>query len=185
MNLDEPLPDDDLEDRSELERLLTRRRQAGGPILEVDTAKVKLVLFMVGDTLLAFPARVLSEILPPTTIHFVPGCPPALEGVIDVRGDIASVVRIGDLLGLAHGPPDRHSAILLGQGAEVFSGLRVDRVVDVLDVPEESIRTPPESLPESLRGPASGVFEHRGQAAILLDLDRVFLTLLSEQRQLR
>jgi purine-binding chemotaxis protein CheW len=185
MDLDRPLPGDDSEDRSELEMLLDRRRQDGGRIREVDTAKVKLVLFMVGETLLAFPARVLTEILPPTTIHLVPGCHPALEGVINVRGDIASVVRIGDLLGLAHAPPDRHSAILLGRGAEVSSGLRVDRVVDVLDVPEESIRTLPESLPESLRDSASGVFEHRGQAAILLDLDRVFLTLLSEQRRLR
>ncbi|NCC26975.1 MAG: purine-binding chemotaxis protein CheW [Gammaproteobacteria bacterium] len=185
MDLDQTLPEVELEDRSELEMLLDRRRQAGARIVEVDTAKVKLVLFMVGETLLAFPARVLTEILSSTTIHFVPGCPPALEGVIDVRGDIASVVRLGDLLGLTHAHPDRRSAILLGRGTQVRSGMRVDRVLDVLDVPEESIHTPPDSLPEPLRESATGVFEHRGQATILLDLDRVFLTLLPEQGRLR
>ena len=169
-------------ERDELDMILERRREAGARIVEVETAKVKLVIFVVGEALLAFPARVLVEILPLATIHFVPGCPPALEGVINVRGDIASVVRLGDLLGMTHAPSGRRSAILLARGTRVRSGLRVDRVVDVLDVVEESIQAPPDSLPEPLRGLATGVFEHEGQVVILLDLDRVFQTLLPEQR---
>lgn len=182
MDLEPTESQSDLSDRNALELLLERRRGADARILEVETAKVKLVIFVVGEALLAFPARVLVEILPLTTIHVVPGCPPALEGVINVRGDIASVVRLGDLLGMTHIPSARRSAILLGQGTQVRSGLRVDRVVDVLDVTEESIQATPDSLPEPLRGLATGVFEHAGQVVILLDLDRVFQTLLPEQR---
>ncbi|UHD14812.1 chemotaxis protein CheW [Thiocapsa bogorovii] len=169
-------------DHDELDMILDRRRGAGAQVVEVETAKVKLVIFVVGEALLAFPARVLVEILPLTTIHFVPGCPPALEGVINVRGDIASVVRLGDLLGLTHAPSARRSAILLARGTQVRSGLRVDRVVDVLDVTEASIQAPPDSLPEPLRGLATGVFEHQGHVVMLLDLDRVFQTLVPEQR---
>ncbi len=182
MALESTLPDTDAPERSELDMILERRRHAGAQVVEIETAKVKLVLFVVGEALLAFPARVLVEILPLTTIHFVPGCPPALEGVINVRGDIASVVRLGDLLGMTHVPSARRAAILLGQGTQVRSGLRVDRVVDVLDVTEESIQAPPESLPEPLRGLATGVFEHQGQVVIVLDLDRVFQTLLADRR---
>ncbi|RKT44798.1 chemotaxis protein CheW [Thiocapsa rosea] len=180
MTLERTVSETDASDRDELDMILDRRRQAGAQVVEVETAKVKLVIFVVGEALLAFPARGLVEILPLTTIHVVPGCPPALEGVINVRGDIASVVRLGDLLGMTHAPSDRRSAILLGQGTQMRSGLRVDRVVDVLDVPEESIQAPPQSLPEPLRGPATGVFEHEGQIVILLDLDRVFQALLRE-----
>jgi purine-binding chemotaxis protein CheW len=182
MTLESTLPDSDVPERSELDMILDRRCRTDAQVVEIETAKIKLVIFVVGEALLAFPAQVLVEILPLTTIHFVPGCPPALEGIVNVRGDIASVVRLGDLLGMTHAPSDRRSAILLGQGTQVRSGLRVDRVVDVLDVTEVSIQAPPESLPEPLRGLATGVFEHQGQVVILLDLDRVFQTLLSDQR---
>ncbi len=169
-------------DPNELDQVLERRRLASYQVVEVETARIKLVIFVVGQALLALPARTLVEILPLTTIHFVPGCPPALEGIINVRGDIASVIRFGDLLAMDHAPSTRGAAILLGQGKVMRSGLRVDRVEDVLDVAEASIRHPPDSLPEPLRGLATGVFEHLGQVVILLDLDRVFQILLTGPR---
>lgn len=152
---------------------------AGGQILEVELPKIKLVIFVIGETLLALPARDLVEILSLTTIHFVPGCPPALEGVINVRGDVASVIRLGSLLGLEHDPTSRRAAILLGQcrldqGQTIRSGLRVDRVIDVLDVTEESIQPPPAGIPEPLRGLATGLFLLGEAGVILLDLAQVF-----------
>lgn len=175
-------PDEHSADADELDQLLERRRLAANRVVDVETARIKLVIFVIGETLLALPARSLVEILPLTPIHFVPGCPPALEGVINVRGDIASVLSLGDLLAIDHVPSIRGAAILLGQRKDIRSGLRVDRVEDVLDVTEESIQHPPDSLPEPLRGSATGVFEHLGQVVILLDLDRVFQILLREPR---
>lgn len=170
-----------------LDLILAQRRQSGGQMVEVELPRIKLVVFMVGETWLALPARDLVEILPLTTIHFVPGCPPTLEGVINVRGDVTSVIRLGGLLGLEHAPTSRRSAILLGQcrvdqGEMIRSGLRVDRVIDVLDVTEDSIQTRPDSLPEPLRSLATGLFRHEGQGVMLLDLAQVILTLLAPDR---
>lgn len=175
-------PDEQAARAEELDQILERRRRATHQVVEVETAKIKLVIFVVGETLLAFPAHALVEILPLTPVHFVPGCPPALEGVINVRGDIASVIRLGDLLAIDHAPSTRGAAILLGQGRDIRSGLRVDRVEDVLDVSEESIQHPPDSLREPLHRLATGIFEHEGRAVILLDLDRVFQVLFPEPR---
>ncbi|TCT20294.1 chemotaxis protein CheW [Thiobaca trueperi] len=165
-------------ERDQLAEILEQRRQAGAGIVTVDAPALKLVIFAIGDACFAFPGSRIIEILPLTTIHFVPGCPAFLEGVINVRGDIDSVIRLGDLLGAAHAPTDRHTSILLGQGRAgdppVRSGLRVDRVLDVLDVIESSIQPPPETLPEPLRGLASGVLRHREQTVIVLDLERLF-----------
>lgn len=160
---------------------------AGGEILEVELPKIKLVVFVIGETLLALPARDLVEILPLTTIHFVPGCPSALEGVINVRGEVASVIRLGGLLGLEHAPTSRRAAILLGQsrldqGRMIRSGLRVDRVIDVLDVTEEAIQPPPAGLSEPLRGLATGLFLLGEAGVIVLDLAQVFNTLLGVGR---
>ena len=161
----------------ELDALLEQRGQASRRIIDVETARIKLVIFVIGETSLALRAHNLLEILPFSTPHFVPGCPPVIEGVIDVRGDIASVLRLGDLLGLAHAPPERGGAILLGAALEIRGGLRVDRVIDVLDLPEEAIQAPPDSLRQPLRDFTGGVFEHQDKVVILLELERIFRTL--------
>ncbi|MBK1723656.1 chemotaxis protein CheW [Thiocystis violacea] len=167
-------------EEDQLAALLEQRRDADQGILEVEAATVKLVIFAIDESLFAFSGANVAEILPLTTIHFVPGCPPSLEGVINVRGDITSVIRLGDLLGRPHAPDSRRAAILLGQSraeddeAPMRSGLRVDRVEDVLDIPEASIRPPTDTLPEQLRGLATGLFQYRGEVVIALDLERLF-----------
>jgi purine-binding chemotaxis protein CheW len=160
-----------------LDEILAQRRLAGSAVLEVETTKVKLMLFSVGETRLALPARNLIEILPASTIHLVPGCPPAIEGVINVRGEIVSVIRLGDLIGLTHRPADRQAAILLARDASLRSGLRVDALIDLLDIPEDVIQPPPETLRASLRLVAIGLFTQGGEAVVVLDLERVFKSL--------
>jgi purine-binding chemotaxis protein CheW len=59
------------------------------------------------------------------------------------------------------------------------SGLRVDRVVDVLDVVEDSLQPVPDTLPESLRRAARGVFQLHERSVLLLDLDALFQDYLS------
>lgn len=167
-----------------LSEILERRRDATD-VVAVDAPTVKLVIFAIGERLQALPGRQVNEILPLSTIHFVPGCPPALEGVISVRGDITSVIRLGDLLGIEQGASGRQGAILLAQGAcevggePMRSGLRVDRVIDVLDVIEDSIQPVPETLTETLRRAARGVFQLDGRSVILLDLDALFQNYLN------
>ena len=168
-----------------LSEILERRQSGATELVEVDAPTIKLVVFAIGERLQALPGRQVSEILPLSTIHFVPGCPPALEGVISVRGDITSVIRLGDLLGIEHGASGRQGAILLAQGAHevggepMRSGLRVDRVVDVLDVVEDSLQPVPDTLPESLRRVARGVFQLQDSSVLLLNLDALFQDYLS------
>jgi purine-binding chemotaxis protein CheW len=161
-------------ERDALAEILERRRREDYEIIEVEAPTVKLVVFAVGDGLFAFLGANVAEILPLTTLYFVPGCPPSLEGVINVRGDITSVIRLGDLLGMDHAATSRRTAILLGRAKAMCSGLRVDEVLDVLDVLEEIMQAPPSTLPEKLRSWATGVFAYRGRSVLVLDLERLF-----------
>lgn len=162
------------QNQDQLSEILERRRQADGGILDVEAPTAQMVIFAVGNDLFAFPGGNVAEILPLAPIHFVPGCPPSLEGVINVRGDIVSVIRLGDLLGVEHVAAGRRTAILLGQGGGLCSGLRVDRVLDVLDVVRDTLHPPPCTLPDRLQPLATGVFEHRGRTVLALDLERLF-----------
>ena len=83
-----------------LDQALTQRLDAQKEIVNIDEPLVKLVIFALGDDQFAFLGEGIHEILTKVDVFFVPGCPPSLEGVINVRGDIESVIRPHDLLHL-------------------------------------------------------------------------------------
>lgn len=161
--------------QSSLDNILSLRRTAAAEIVNVDEPLVKLVIFELGGEWFAFPGDAIAEIIPAIDVYFVPGCPPSLEGVINVRGSIESVIRLADLLGKpATGPAASNSSILRGLGGGMCSGLRVDRVIDVLDVVQSAIQAPPSTLPEPLRPIVSGLMQHQNMPVAILDLNRLF-----------
>jgi purine-binding chemotaxis protein CheW len=56
----------------------------------------------------------------------------------------------------------------------MHSGIRVDRVVDVLDVVQSAIQPPPTTLPEHMRRIVSGLMRHQDTPVVILDLHRIF-----------
>lgn len=159
--------------KTTLDQVLTRRREAQQEIVNVDEPMVKLVIFALGNEWFAFHGERISEILAHADVFFVPGCPPSLEGVINVRGDIASVIRLNEILHLPESGA-ANSSILLGHGGGISSGIRVDRIVDVVDMPQSSIQTPPATLPEHMRALVLGVLRFQEQPVAVLDLDKLF-----------
>lgn len=157
-----------------LDQVLTQRREANQDIVNVDEPMVKLVIFAIGDDWFAFHGERIREILAEADVHFVPGCPASLEGVINVRGDIESVIRLNDLLSLPDSGGGRGSSILLGRGGGMSSGIRVDRVIDVVDLPQSTIQPPPATLAEHLRVLVLGVLRFQERPVAVLDLDKLF-----------
>ncbi len=156
-----------------LDQVLSGRREAQQDIVNVDEPAVKLVIFELGPDWFAFHGERVSEILAHAEVFFVPGCPPSLEGVINVRGDIASVIRLHEMLHLP-GSNAANSSILIGHGGGISSGIRVDRIVDVVDVAQSSIQPPPATLSDHLRPLVLGVLRFQEQPVTLLDLDALF-----------
>ncbi|CAK0762422.1 Purine-binding chemotaxis protein CheW [Gammaproteobacteria bacterium] len=159
---------------STLDAILATRREISSQILSVDEPTVQLVVFVLQGEWHAFHGDRIREILPYGTVHFIPGCPSSLEGVINVRGDIASVICLETLFGRPNTLPSRNTAILLGQGGGMESGIRVDEVVDVLEIPVSAIQAPPATLPDPLRPLALGVFTCHDRPVMVLNLDRLF-----------
>lgn len=162
------------QEQSGLDKVLSLRRDASAKIVNVDEPIIKLVIFELDDEWFAFPGDAIQEIMPAMEVYFVPGCPPSLEGVINVRGNIESVIRLAELLGKPAASPASTSSILCGQGSGMHSGIRVDRVVDVLDAVQSAIQAPPTTLPEHMRRIVSGLIQHQDTPVVILDLNRIF-----------
>lgn len=157
-----------------LDQVLTQRHESRREIVNVDEPAVKLVIFELAGQRFAFHGERIREILAQADVFFVPGCPASMEGVINVRGDIESVIRPHDMLHLPEGTLERGSSILLGRSSSMSSGIRVDRVVDVADVPQSSIQPPPATVPEHMRALVLGVLQFQDQPVAVLDLERLF-----------
>ena len=140
-----------MEENLNLDQVLALRHGAASPVVDVEEPVIKLVIFTLAEEWFAFAGNKIREILADSPVFFLPGCPASLEGVINVRGDIESVIRLHTLLGFPESQIGASSSILIGQGNHLRSGIRVDRVEEVIDLPQSSIRTPPHTLPEALR----------------------------------
>lgn len=150
---------------------------SGTDIVDVNEPSILLVVFRLGEQHFAFPGKRIGEILAAPRVYRVPGAPPALEGVISVRGAIDSVLCLHTLLQLptaqADERPTRHGAVLLTRGQGLTSGLRVDEVIDLLELPESALREAPDTLPESLRPFVRHLIDLGQQGVAVLDLDRL------------
>lgn len=157
-----------------LDQVLTQRRESRQEIVNVDEPTVKLVIFALGEKYFAFHGERIREILAQADVFFVPGSPASLEGVINVRGDIESVIRPHEMLHLPENNMARSASILLGYGSGMSSGIRVDHVVDVVDLPQSTIQPPPATLPEHMRALVLGVLKFQEHPVAVLDLDKMF-----------
>jgi purine-binding chemotaxis protein CheW len=157
-----------------LDQILEAKRGETKSIVNVDEPQIKLVVFTLGDDWFAFLGEKVKEVLPDSPVFYLPGCPGSLEGVINVRGDIESVVNLRAVLGYAPGPGHEQSRVLLCQGAEMRSGVRVDAVQEVMDVAQSRLQAPPHTIPESRKLMVLGIVDFAGHLVTLLDLERIF-----------
>jgi purine-binding chemotaxis protein CheW len=163
-----------MEQQPGLDSLLQLRRQADADVINVDESTRKFVIFALDKEWFAIAGENIREILPLGRIFFVPGCPPSLEGVINVRGDIESLISLSILLGRAASELPAGESILLGHGAGMQSGIRVGRVIDVVDVPESQVHAPHATLPENMKGIVCGLMLHKEIPVTILDLNTIF-----------
>jgi len=143
----------------------------------------QLVVFELGDESYGVNVTQVQSIIPIQDIVTVPGAPSFVEGVINLRGAVVPVVDLQTRFELSLPPNGRRAVIVIVELDDLQVGLIVDKVTEVIKIPETDIE-PPSPLLASvdtayLRG--IGKFKEE-QLVILLDLVRIFSS--EEQRAL-
>jgi purine-binding chemotaxis protein CheW len=106
-----------------------------------DVASRQLVMFRLGDRTYGIELGVVREIIPHRAGTRVPGAPPYVVGLINVRGTIVTVIDLGMRLhGVSSSRPEG-SFVLIGRGARVV-GVAVDEVLDVTRVAQSNMEPP-------------------------------------------
>ncbi len=151
-----------------------RKRKAQKAVVDVEEKKMKVVIFHLRGDLFAFPGENVKEILPLTGIYPVPGAPDFIPGVINNRGEIDSVVTINGFLGLSESERSPSCRIAVAEKESVRSGILVDSVTDVTDIPVSVIKPPLSTLAKTQKEFVTGEFLHHNRNIILLDIGKLF-----------
>lgn len=143
-----------------------------------DSAR-RLLVFEVGEHLLAVEARRVLEVLEPLDATPIPGADPYIEGLVNLRGTLTVTANLAGLLEIGGGEKPAEPALVVLERDSQRLALRVDKVVGVLPPPEDALDIESDVL-EALgaRELISGVGEMEGQPFVQLDLDAIFTRVL-------
>lgn len=151
-----------------------RERLSAAKIVDVNEETVQLAFFTLSGAYYAIPGEDIREILYPGKITPVPGTPPYLLGLINVRGDVESVIDLDLFLSLHREQDTADKRILIAERNGVRTGIMVGSVEDVVELPKSSIGTPIGTIDDARRNFISGIATYRGKSAAILDLAKVF-----------
>ena len=91
----------------------------------------------------------VREIIPYRRATRLPGAPKYVQGLINLRGTIVTVLDLGTRLDAGRAPVSEGSIILATHGTRVV-GVAVDEVMDVQTITEERIGTSTGDMPRGL-----------------------------------
>jgi purine-binding chemotaxis protein CheW len=97
----------------------------------------QLVLFSLGKETYAFPITDIKEIVRFQEISRVPETPDYIEGMINLRGKVITVIHLGKLLDCPVSAGLEDSMIMVEKGSDI--GFLVDEVNEIRTVEEEDM----------------------------------------------
>lgn len=135
--------------------------------------ELHIVGFRVGRETYGVPITALHEIVRVPEITAVPDAPDYVEGVINLRGKIVSVIDLRKRLGEATVAPSKRNRILVVEHRGRLCGLIVDSASDVLKIPAADIDPSPTEFVEGGLNCVTGLGKYQGRLIVLLDIAKV------------
>ena len=137
------------------------------------TKDLQLVGFRIGKETFGVPIGLVHEIVRVPEITAVPDAPDYVEGVINLRGKIISVIDLRKRFGEPQIETSRKNRILVAEIEKKLVGLIVDAASEVIRIAHEEIEAPPEIFEENEVKYVTGVGKLNGRLVILIDLTKI------------
>jgi len=132
--------------------------------------------FRLGDEIYGIDVMQIREVLRHTEITPVPGAPEYVLGIINLRGNVVTVIDTRKRFGLAPGEIDDQARIVIVEVEEQVIGMLVDSVADVTYLKQSEIETTPNIGNEETSKFIQGVCNKNNELLILIELERMIDT---------
>ncbi len=133
---------------------------------------MELVLFELGQSRFAFPARGISKVLEPLAVTPLPYAPPEVEGLVNVGGNVVVKLDLAARLGMGERSASESGNLLLVSGARDTVVVQVDKVLRKVEVADDELSMYDDAGSTSM---VRGEMNVDGALTLLLDESRLAL----------
>ncbi len=139
-------------------------------------SEAKHVVFQLGESRYAIPIANVLEIQRVPSVTALPNVPDWVQGVCNLRGEIISIVDLRAFLNMDAQDFGASRRIIVTKSLvhDVTTGLVVDAVVGMRNLPANGIRQPTASIDDPISPFLRGVSEFDDQLIAVIDLERFY-----------
>lgn len=126
----------------------------------------------VGNLLLGLDVLNIQEVQSSNDVTVIPQSAPAVSGLINLRGQIATAVDLRVVFGVESKPDGERIQIVVRHRGEPVS-LLVDEIGEVMTLSDDIFEKPPETVDSLTRELVTGAYKLDHDLLLTLDVDRV------------
>lgn len=134
---------------------------------------VEMATFYVGKALCGMDILNVQEINKLMDMTTVPQAPDYVTGILNLRGQIVTIIDLGKKLHLGSTELSDTSRNIIVNAKEEYVGLLVSRISDVVEVQRDKVEPPPANIGGVQGKFFKGVFKTKERLIGILDVDRV------------
>lgn len=134
---------------------------------------MRILSFLLAGENYSVDIRQAREITKVSYVTGVPNTPSFIIGVMDLRGEIISLIDIRNLLGLTEKLRIEKAAVIVTDIAGSLVGIVIDEIGETLDIEEESIQPPLATIDSKVAEYTKGQVQLKGEILSLLDLGKI------------
>jgi len=141
--------------------------------VESTSEDLEFSTFYVGGALCGINILNIQEINKHFEITSVPQSPDYIEGILNLRGRIVTIIDLGKKLGLAPANKDKDNRNLIVNSEDEHIGLLIDSIADVVIAQKDDIEPAPSNIGGVKGKYFQGVLKTDSQLIGILDIDEV------------
>lgn len=138
-----------------------------------DDQVLQYVTFQLENETYGLNVMQIQEVLRYTEIAPVPGAPDYVLGIINLRGNVVTVIDTRRRFGLADAVVTDASRVVVMESGDQVMGILVDSVAEVVYLKASEIETAPNVGNEESARFIQGVCNKDGELIILVDFDKM------------
>ncbi len=134
---------------------------------------IQLIVFHAGNEEFAVPISSVREIIKIGTITPIPNVFDFIKGIINVRGEIVTIIDIGTRFSLSKNKNVQPKHVVVTKQEDTLFGLLVDEVVEVLRIRQEDIQPSPSLITKMYEKYIESIVTLNDRLIMVLDISKI------------
>ncbi|MED3795548.1 chemotaxis protein [Niallia alba] len=150
-----------------------------GILLETGTNELEIVEFSVGKNHFGINVIKVKEIINPVPITPIPHAHPYVEGIVELRGEVLTVVNLANVLGYSPSETPEKDKYIVSEFNKTKIIFHVHNVTQIHRISWENIEKPSE-IYYGTESQIIGVVKLNGEMILLLDFEKIVVDINPE-----